>query len=83
MDPILSERARKSALFIISHKATLREAEESLGISRSTIDRDINIRLAKTDPVLAEEAIAILRANKAENRANIKEIRKEFLAKRN
>jgi len=82
MDANLKERAQKSALFIINHKATLREAEESLGISRSTIDRDINIRLVKLDPVLAEEAIAILKANKAENRANIKEIRKAFLTKR-
>ena len=82
MDEILG-RARKSALFIINHKATLREAEESLGISRSTIDRDITIRLVQVDPLLAGKAIAVLQENKAANRANIKEIRKACLSQRN
>lgn len=73
------ERATKAANFIISNQATLREAEKWLGVSRSTIDRDITIRLARFDPVLAEQAIAVLKANKEYNRANIKEIRKAFL----
>ena len=83
MDVHIEERAKKAANFIITNKATLREAEKSLGVSRSTIDRDITIRLVRYDPILAEEAIAVLQANKADNRANIREIRKSFLEERN
>lgn len=83
MDVNIEERARRAANFIIANKATLREAEITLGVSRSTIDRDITIRLVRLDPILAEAAIAILQANKADNRANIKEIRKSFLEGKN
>lgn len=79
MDVHIVERAIKAANFIISNNATLREAEKWLGVSRSTIDRDITIRLIKVNPALAEQAIAVLQANRDYNRANIKEIRKAFL----
>lgn len=67
------------AVFIIENKATLREAEQHFNVSRSTISRDIAIRLPKIDRDLAQKANAVLQANKAENRSNIKVIRKAFL----
>lgn len=82
MDAVVEERARKAAKFIIEHNATLRETEKALGISRSTINRDVATRLPKIDPYLAETANAILQKNKSDNRANIVKIRKSFLLKR-
>lgn len=82
MDAFVEERATKAAKFIIEHNATLREAEKALGISRSTINRDVAIRLPKINPYLAERVNAILQTNKSANRANIAKIRKAFLLKR-
>ena len=82
MDAFVKERATKAAKFIIEHNATLREAEKALGISRSTINRDVAIRLPKINPYLAERVNAILQTNKPANRANITKIHKAFLLKR-
>lgn len=76
-DQIIAE-----ARFIIEKSATLRQAESYFGISRSTINRDIAIRLPKIDPELAKSANAVLQLNKAYNRENIVKIRREFLEQR-
>lgn len=76
-DQIIAE-----ARFIVEKNATLRQAENYFGVSRSTINRDIAIRLPKIDPELAEEANAVLQLNKVYNRENIARIRREFLEQR-
>ena len=76
-DQIIAE-----ALFIIETNATLRQAEKRFGVSRSTINRDIALRLPRIDAELAKKANSVLQSNKAKNRANIVDIRKSFLDQR-
>lgn len=70
------------AWYIIDNNATLREAEKHFGVSRSTINRDIAVRLPRINPDLAERANAVLHFNKEFNRQNIVEVRKHFLEQR-
>lgn len=74
-----SEQIIAEAWFIIENNATLREAEKHFCVSRSTINRDMQIRLPRIDPDLAKRANAVLQANKVFNRQNIAQIRKAFL----
>ena len=67
MNAEMEIRAREEANFIIQNNATLRFAEHYLGISRSTISRDM-VRLLKVDAVLARKAIVILTNNKVDSR---------------
>ena len=60
------ERAIKSAEYIVSHKCTVREAAKMLGISKSTVHKDVSERLSKINPALAVEVRKILDENKAE-----------------
>ena len=76
------EQIIAEAWFIIENNATLREAEKHFCVSRSTISRDIAIRLPRIDANLAIKANSVLQTNKAENRANIAKIRKAFLEQR-
>jgi len=63
----METRAREEANFIIQNNATLRFAESCLGISRSTISRDM-VRLLKIDAALARNALAVLTTNKMDSR---------------
>ena len=76
------EQIIAEAVYIIENNATLREAEKHFSVSRSTINRDIAIRLPRIDAELAKKANSVLQLNKANNRAQIVEIRKTFLEQR-
>ena len=60
------ERAIKSAEYIVSHKCTVREAAKMLGISKSTVHKDVTEKLFHYDSELFEEVKSILEKNKAE-----------------
>ena len=52
--------------YIIDNKATVRSTAKVYGISKSTVHQDVTVRLAKTDPHLAEKVKKILQKNKDE-----------------
>lgn len=62
----MEERAIKAAQYIIEHNATVRQTAAKMGISKSTVHKDVTERLLKTDQALALQARQILDKNKAE-----------------
>ncbi|MBQ3903869.1 MAG: sporulation transcriptional regulator SpoIIID [Eubacterium sp.] len=52
--------------YIAENKATVRQAAEVYGISKSTVHIDVTKRLERINPSLAREVFAVLQENKAE-----------------
>ena len=51
--------------YIIQTKATVRQAAEVFGISKSTVHMDVTKRLSRISPALAKEVNKVLQENKA------------------
>ena len=62
----MEERAAQLALYIIENRATVRAAAARFGVSKSTVHKDVTERLARVDPLLAEQARRVLDVNKRE-----------------
>ena len=62
----IEERAKNAALYIIENKGTVRSAAKDLGVSKSTVHKDIRRRLPLISPTLYEECSKILLINKSE-----------------
>ena len=62
----IEERAIDLAHYIIDSKDTVRGAAAKIGISKSTVHKDVSERLKKINPSLAKEVRLILDENKAE-----------------
>ena len=62
----IDERAIELAHYIIDSKDTVRGAAKKIGISKSTVHKDVSERLKKINPSLAREVRRILDENKAE-----------------
>ena len=62
----ISERVLKIGEYIVTTGATVRPAAEKFGISKSTVHKDVAERLLRVDPLLANDARAVLDINKAE-----------------
>lgn len=62
----MEERAARLALYIIENRATVRAAAARFGVSKSTVHKDVTERLARVDPLLAEQARRVLDVNKRE-----------------
>ncbi len=60
------ERPRRLAVYLIEEKSTVRSTAAAFGISKSTVHKDVSIRLAKIDPALHKEVQKILDTNKSE-----------------
>ncbi len=60
------ERARRLAEYLISKKSTVRSTAAAFGISKSTVHKDVAVRLAKIDPALHTEVMKILCLNREE-----------------
>lgn len=52
--------------YIVEHKATVRQAAEVFGISKSTVHMDVTRRLQQFSPALADDVNAVLQENKAQ-----------------
>ena len=65
-DISIEERATQLAQYIIDSKDTVRGAAKKVGISKSTVHKDVSERLKKINPSLAMEVRKILDENKAE-----------------
>lgn len=66
MKGYIEERAVEAANYIIDTRATIRQTADRMGISKSTVHKDITERLIRIRPMLAAQARVVLDANKAE-----------------
>lgn len=60
------ERAIKIANYIIENKTTVRDAGKHFGVSKSTVHKDITVRLNKINRSLYQEVREVLDVNKQE-----------------
>lgn len=60
------ERAVLAARYIIENEGTVRSAAKALGVSKSTIHKDVSERLMKISPPLYKEVKSVLEKNKLE-----------------
>lgn len=70
-------RCIELAKYIIQTKATVRQAAEVFGISKSTVHIDVTKRLSKISPGLAKEVYDVLQENKAQRHIRGGEATKE------
>lgn len=66
MKGLLEERAVRAAEYIIEQKATVRAAAKALGVSKSTVHKDVSERLRKVNAGLYKEVKQVLEQNKQE-----------------
>lgn len=60
------ERAVALGQYVAETGATVRNAAMRFGISKSTVHKDVTLRLRRLDRVLYEEVRAVLQSNKDE-----------------
>ena len=56
MKDYIEERAIEAANYIIDTRATVRQTADKMGISKSTVHKDITERLVRIRPMLAAQA---------------------------
>lgn len=66
MNDLVERRCIELGEYIIENKATVRQAGEKFGVSKSTVHIDVTKRLSKISPTLASEVNLILQENKAQ-----------------
>ena len=66
MSEQIEERACQLAVYMIETGATVRAAASHFGISKSTVHKDLQQRLRKSNPVLYAQVRSILERNKQE-----------------
>ena len=66
MKNYIEERAIEIARYIIENNATVRQTARQVGISKSTVHKDVTERLTQINPSLAREARKVLDVNKSE-----------------
>lgn len=66
MRDYIEERVLMVARYIIDNEATVRQAAKVFGISKSTVHKDVTLRLTKLHPSLAREVRNVLDTNKSE-----------------
>lgn len=59
-------RVMEEAQYISDHKATVREAAQHFGVSKSTVHKDLTQRLPRLNTVLFQQTRHVLDVNKAE-----------------
>ena len=66
MNQAIERRVLKAAEYIVAHGATVRQAARVLGVSKSTVHKDMELRLPQLSGALAREVNAVFAKNKAE-----------------
>ena len=64
MKDYIEERAIEAANYIIDTRATVRQTADKMGISKSTVHKDITERLVRIRPMLAAQARVVLDATR-------------------
>lgn len=62
----IEERTCDLAVYIIENRATVRAAAKAFGISKSTVHKDLTVRLPALNRALAAQVRQLLDENKAE-----------------
>lgn len=62
----IEKRVRRAAEHIASTGATVRQTARLLGVSKSTVHKDMEMRLPQLSGPLAKEVAAVFAKNKAE-----------------
>ena len=60
------ERAVKLAEYLLEKRATVRRAAREFGVSKSTVHKDVTVRLKRVDRALYEKTAELLETNKRE-----------------
>lgn len=60
------ERCVELAVYMIEKKSTVRETSKRFGVSKSTVHKDVTVRLKEVDPTLYGQVRALLDLNKQE-----------------
>ena len=66
MADTMEDRAGELAVYIIETGATVRAAARKFGISKSTVHKDLTIRLPQYNRALYERSRQVLETNKAQ-----------------
>lgn len=66
MKGVDEDRARRLAVYILEHHATVRTTAKAFSVSKSTVHKDVSERLRHIDPALYIEVRKVLEINKAE-----------------
>ena len=62
----IEERCEKMAMYLIENKSTVLETAKKIGISKSTVHKDLTDKLYKINLFLYYEVAKILQTNKSE-----------------
>ena len=62
----IAERVLSAARYMLKNSATVRDAARSLGVSKTTVHKDMRARLPQIDGKLAESIDALLGFNLSE-----------------
>lgn len=62
----MEKRACDLAVYIIENRTTIRAAAKQFGISKSTVHKDLTLRLRRCDAGLYRQVKQIMEVNKAE-----------------
>ena len=62
----IETRAVEIANYIVENNATVRQAAKQFGISKSTVHKDVSVRLRTVGPELFRQVQMVLARNKAE-----------------
>ena len=66
MADTMEDRACELAVYIIETGATVRAAAKKFGISKSTVHKDLTIKLPQYNRILYERSRQVLETNKAQ-----------------
>lgn len=66
MKDTIEERACRLAVYMIENRGTVRSAADHFGISKSTVHKDLSIRLPRADPALFKQVRELMEVNKQE-----------------
>ena len=66
MDNAIDARCLKIAEYIVKNSTTVRMAAKKFGISKSTVHKDVSVRLKTINPKLFEHVRRVLDLNKKE-----------------
>ena len=65
MDESTQQRCLNLARYMLTKRATVRQTAAAFGLSKSSVHKDMTVRLPKMDAPLARQVSALLEYNKA------------------
>ena len=65
MQDTIDARACQLAVYMIENRGTVRSAAKAFGISKSTVHKDLSVRLPKLDQMLYQQVRSLLNENKS------------------